>query len=196
MILADLAKAFGASPTPVREAIRRLESDGYVQFTPHVGAVVTGIDDRKFFEINLIRVALEHLATRLAVPYLKERDFAFLRKKNGEMEAAIEQSHYGRLPRLNKAFHLRIYKAAPYPYLYKMISDLWDAFENWPSVFTFVPERAAQSVQEHREIIAALVKGDMDQADSLMKINQERALRALQNYMEQVKNPSPGRSGK
>jgi DNA-binding GntR family transcriptional regulator len=51
-------------------------------------------------------------------------------------------------------------------------------------------------VQEHREIIAALVKGDMDQADSLMKVNQERALRVVQHYMEQAKNPAAGRAGK
>ena len=45
IVMADLAKTFGLSETPVREAIRRLESDGYVQFTPHTGAIVTKIDE-------------------------------------------------------------------------------------------------------------------------------------------------------
>ena len=50
LVMASLAKSFACSVTPVREAIRRLESDGYVTFTPHSGAMVTGIDDRELSE--------------------------------------------------------------------------------------------------------------------------------------------------
>ena len=74
LVMAEIAKSFGASETPVREAIRRLESEGYVSFTPHAGAVVTRTDERELSEIYLIRIALEALATRLAVPFLTARD--------------------------------------------------------------------------------------------------------------------------
>ena len=86
---------------------------------------------------------------------------------------------------MNKAFHLRIYKAAPFPRLYKMICDLWDTFERWPSVFSYVPERAAASVEEHKRIIRALKEGDTDQADRLIKEQKERTMEALQKYMVQ-----------
>src|SRR5512133_2830966 len=82
IVMADLAKEFGLSETPVREAIRRLESDGYVQFTPHMGAVVTGIDEGQLVEIYLIRSELEALAARLAGAYVTERDLDFLVRKN------------------------------------------------------------------------------------------------------------------
>jgi DNA-binding GntR family transcriptional regulator len=195
IVMADLAKAFGASETPVREAIRRLESEGYVIFTPHAGAVVTRIDEGELSEIYLIRIALEALATRLAGPHLSERDIEWLKRKNHDMETAIERSRYEILARLNKAFHLRIYKAAPYPRLHKMIADLWDTFERWPSVFSYVPERAAASVEEHKKIIEALAKGDMDLADDLMKAQKERALKALMTFMAKTGSPSPGTSG-
>jgi DNA-binding GntR family transcriptional regulator len=47
LIMAELAKSFGLSETPVREAIRRLESDGHVHFTPHLIAIVTNLDERE-----------------------------------------------------------------------------------------------------------------------------------------------------
>jgi DNA-binding GntR family transcriptional regulator len=185
LVMADLAKTFGLSETPVREAIRRLESDGYVHFTPHTGAVVTKIDEGKLVEIYLIRIELEALATRLASPHITDRDIEFLNKKNHDMETAIRQNKYENLGALNKDFHLRIYKAAPFPRLYKMICDLWDTFERWPSVFSYVPERAVASVEEHRKIIEALRIGDMEQSDRLMKEQKVRAMAALQKYVAQ-----------
>jgi DNA-binding GntR family transcriptional regulator len=185
LVMADLAKTFGLSETPVREAIRRLESDGYVHFTPHTGAVVTKIDEGKLVEIYLIRIELEALATRLASPHITDRDIEFLNKTNQGMETAIGQNKYENLGALNKDFHLRIYKAAPFPRLYKMICDLWDTFERWPSVFSYVPERAIASVEEHKKIIEALKIGDMEQSDRLMKEQKVRAMAALQKYMAQ-----------
>ncbi len=182
IVMADLAKVFGLSETPVREAIRRLESDGYVHFTPHTGAIVTKIDEGELVEVYLIRIALEALATRLASPHITDKDIDFLIKKNQEIEAAIQQKKYENIGGINKDFHLRIYKAAPFPRLYKMICDLWDTFERWPSVFAYVPQRAVASVEEHKNIIQALKSGDTDLADRLMKEQKERAMEALQKY--------------
>jgi len=185
IVMADLAKTFGLSETPVREAIRRLESDGYVQFTPHTGAIVTKIDEGELVEVYLIRIALEALATRLASPHITDKDIDFLMKKNQEIEAVIQQKKYENIGHINKDFHLRIYKAAPFPRLYKMICDLWDTFERWPSVFTYVPARAVAAVKEHKKIIQALKNGDTDLADRLMKEQKEHAMEALQKYMAQ-----------
>ena len=183
IVMADLAKGFGLSETPVREAIRRLESDGYVQFTPHMGAVVTGIDESQLVEIYLIRTELEALAARLAGSHITERDIDFLVRKNTEMEIAAGQGKYENLGALNKEFHLRIYKAAPFPRLYRMICDLWDTFERWPSVFSYVPERALASVEEHRQIIEALQTRDQERSDRLVKEQKERTMEALKKYI-------------
>ena len=195
IVMGDLAKRLGASETPVREAIRRLESEGYVAFTPHAGAVVTQIDGAALAEIYLIRIELEALATRLAGPHIDAQTIGYLIRKNRDMEAAIQGGKYENLGRLNKEFHLRIYGAAPYPRLYKMICDLWDTFERWPCVFSYVPERAAASVEEHRRIIAALESGDVDRADGLMKEQKERALKALQNYLAKTEQRSGDTAG-
>ena len=191
LVMAALARKFKTSETPIREAIRRLESDGYVTFTPHTGALVTEINRQELSEIYVIRISLEALATRLAVPYISQDDLIWLKKKNDEMRVVVEKNRYEQLARLNRAFHLRIYKAAPFPRLYKMISDLWDAFERWPSIFTYVPERAASALKEHEQIIEALETSDVDRADDLMKEQKKKSLEALQEYMVRRSTGSP-----
>lgn len=182
IIMSEVAKKFGLSEIPVREAIRRLESDGFVELTPHVGAVVSKIDERELVETYLIRIELEALATRLAAPHVTSRDIGFLEQKNREMEIAINKNMPEKLGRLNKEFHLRIYQAAPYPYLLKLISDLWEKVERTQSVFAYVPERAAESVVEHTKIITALRSKNTLLAENLIKQQKNRTMLALQRY--------------
>lgn len=183
VIMSDLAKRFGLSEIPVREAIRRLESDGYVEFTPHVGAVVSKINEKEFVEIYLIRIELEALATRLAVPHVTPADIDYLDRKNHDMQLAVQQNQPEKLGALNKDFHLRIYQAGPYPYLFKLISDLWEKVERTQSVFAYVPERAPASVAEHAQIIQALRAKDLASAETLIKRQKSRTMTALQKYI-------------
>ena len=185
IIMSDVAKEFGLSDIPVREAIRRLESEGYVRFTPHVGAIVSELDEDKIIELYLIRVELESLATRLAVPYITSRDIDFLIKKNHAMELVVQREKLEKLGALNKDFHLRIYQAAPYPILNQLIEDLWEKMERTQSVFTFVPDRAAASVEEHKKIIAALKAKDTALSERLVKDQKSRTMASLKKYLKE-----------
>jgi DNA-binding GntR family transcriptional regulator len=184
IIMSDVAKEFGLSDIPVREAIRRLESEGYVRFTPHVGAIVSELDEDKIIELYLIRVELESLATRLAVPYITVRDIDFLIKKNHDMALAIQAEKLDKLSALNKDFHLRIYQAAPYPILSQLIEDLWGKMERAKRVFTFVPDRAAASVEEHKKIITALQAKDSALSERLVKDQKSRTMASLKKYLK------------
>ena len=185
IIMSEIAKNYGLSEIPVREAIRRLESDGFVNFTPHVGAVVTKIEEKEFVEIYLIRIELESLATRLAVPYITPKDIAFLESKNKEMKSAIQTKSFEKLGHLNREFHLKIYQAAPLPYLNKILKDLWDKVERTQSVFAYVPDRAEASVSEHESIIEALKLGDVSLAESLIKEQKSKTMEALQKFINE-----------
>ena len=187
IIMSEIAKKYGLSEIPVREAVRRLESDGFVNFTPHVGAVVTEIDEKEFIEIYLIRIELEALATRLAVPYVSDKDVEYLTRINQEMETAIEKKSYEKLGNLNRKFHLRIYQSAPYPHLNNMLKDLWEKAERTQSVFAYVPERAEASVKEHINIINALKKKDAELAEKLVKSQKNKTMEALQLFAKKEK---------
>ena len=183
IIMSDVAKELGLSDIPVREAIRRLESDGLVTFTPHLGAVVSKIDEHDFIETYLIRIELESLATRLAVPHIKSEDILFLVNKNKEMAKALHKNQYEKIGAINKDFHLRIYHAAPYSFLNQLIASLWERLERTQSVFAFVPERAGASVLEHEKIIETLKKRDGKLSEKLMKEHKSRTMSVLGEFL-------------
>jgi len=183
VIISDLAKEFGFSEIPIREAIRSLETAGLVRFTPHVGAVVSQFNEREFLEIYIIRIELEVLATRLAAPHITEADLGFLDKNVEKTEKAIQQNKHDKIGPLNKEFHLRIYQTAPYPYLLDLIKSLWEKFELYQSVFAYVPDRAIPSCQEHKKIIEALRVKNGVLAERLVKEQKKRTIRALKERM-------------
>ena len=183
VIISELAKEFGFSEIPIREAIRSLETAGLVRFTPHVGAVVSEFNETEFLEIYIIRIELEVLATRLTVPHITEADFDFLDKNIEKTEKAIKQNKLDKIGPLNKEFHLRIYQAAPYPYLVGLIKSLWEKFELSQRVFAYVPERAIASCQEHKKIIEALRVKNGALAEKLVKEQKERTIQALKERM-------------
>jgi len=187
LVISSLSKEFGCSEIPIREAIRRLESDELINLIPHVGATVSKIDEKEVTEIYLIRIELESLAGKLAAPYLSEADLIFLNKKVQEMELVIKQSNYERLGILNMDFHLRIYQAAPYPLLFKLLVDLWEKVRRTQSVFTLIPKRAIASLTEHRKIIEALKLKDAELVGRLIREQKENSMKALVNFVREKK---------
>lgn len=185
IVIREVAKEFGLSDIPVREAIRRLESDGYINFTPHIGAVVSEIDEQKFVETYLIRIELESLATRLAVSHITSSDIEFLINKNNEMKKALTENKYEKIGAINRDFHLRIYRAAPYPYLNQLIATLWERVERTQSVFAYVPERAVAAVIEHERIIDALKNKNLALSEKLMKDQKSRTMSALKSFLKE-----------
>lgn len=184
IVISEIAKEFGVSGIPVREAIKKLESEGLVKFTPHVGAVVNAVAREEFLEIYLMRIELEALATKLSVAHMDRADISELKDLVNQAERAIEQNEIGVLGALNKSFHLKIYRTAPYPFLFKTIVDLWERFELMQCVFAYVPERAVPSWDEHKVIVEALEEGDAERAAKLVRQQKNRTKRALEKILQ------------
>jgi DNA-binding GntR family transcriptional regulator len=101
------------------------------------------------------------------------------------MALVVQAEKLEKLGALNKVFHLRIYQAAPYPILNQLIEDLWEKMERTQSVFTFVPDRAAASVEEHKKIIAALQAKDTALSERLVKDQKSRTMASLKKYLKE-----------
>ena len=102
-----------------------------------------------------------------------------------DLESAIQAEKLEQLGALNKDFHLRIYQAAPYPTLNQLIEDLWEKMERTQCVFTFVPDRAVASVEEHKKIIAALKAKDTTLSERLVKDQKSRTMASLERYLKE-----------
>lgn len=184
IILSEVAKEFGTSEIPVREAIRRFESEGFIKITPHVGAIVNLMEESESLEVYLMRIELEVLATKLAAPHIRESDIIALNRFIDKAEQAVKSGKLQTLGPLNKGFHLRIYKVGPYPTLFKTVVDLWERFELMQCVFAYVPKRAVPSWKEHKMIVDALAQKNGRLAAKLVRQQKNRTKRALEKVFE------------
>jgi DNA-binding GntR family transcriptional regulator len=154
----DLAARFHVSQTPVREAMRRLESEGLVIGDAHRGFTVVEADAGSTEENYQIRAALEGLAASLAAPKVDEAGITRLVKLNDRMRELDEDDTC--YPELNREFHFTLYEYAHSPLLITLMRLLWQALHGGPRVV----RTHAESTRQHDVIIDALRRGDAEAA--------------------------------
>ncbi len=182
-----IAEDLGVSLVPVREALRMLEGEGFVTINPRRGAFVTDISIAELEELYVIRAELEELATRRAVPNLDRAQVNELANIIDRMDEATNTRDYAQLMELNRAFHFTIYEAADLVLLLEMMSSLWNRSTLYRRVFTYLPERAIQALQEHKEIYGACRAGNAEAAAKAVRRNIHQTVIALLDEFENNK---------
>lgn len=184
---ADLAAKFRVSRIPIREALLKLQAEGLVEAQPRRGSVVTSLDADDFEEILEMRVALESLALRLAIPRMKAEALQAAARILEDAERSLERPFAGepsgkqefetRWGDLNWAFHRALYAAASKPRLLDTIENLHLLFARHLRLRVeiiapaLLPSASADAgprnkaewagvLQEHREIMLACERGD------------------------------------
>jgi DNA-binding GntR family transcriptional regulator len=150
----DLAQRFGVSQTPVREALRRLESEGLVVGDAHRGFTVVEPDDGPVEENFQIRAALESLGASLAARKIDAGGIEALRGLNEAMRALADDDP--RYADLNREFHFAVYEHAGSPLLLSLMRLLWASLHGGPRV----SRTHAESARQHDAIIDALSAAD------------------------------------
>jgi DNA-binding GntR family transcriptional regulator len=154
----DLAQRFGVSQTPVREAMRRLESEGLVIGDTHRGFTVVAGDAGPVEENFQIRAALESLGASLAAGKIDAAGISRLQDLNRQMAALAEDDP--RYPGLNREFHFTVYSSARSPLLMSLMRLLWASLHGGPRVL----RTHAESARQHDAIVDALRAGDAEAA--------------------------------
>jgi DNA-binding GntR family transcriptional regulator len=159
----EIAQRFEVSPTPVREALRRLESEGLVSYDVHRGSRVATVDLEEQEENFRILAALEALASSLAAAKVTDSDLDEIRR----LEQAFAECSDGdaALKHANRDFHFRIYECARSPLLLSLMRVLWRAFPNGPQYW----RPHGESVEQHRDLVAALAARDADAAAEITR---------------------------
>jgi DNA-binding GntR family transcriptional regulator len=183
-----IARDLGVSLVPVREALRILEGEGFVNITPRRGAFVTDISATELEELYLIRAELEEMATQRAVPKLGQEELAHLAVIISQMEEATRSKDFARLMVLNKEFHFTIYEAAELSLLSELMNGLWNRSSLYRRVFTYLPERAVQALEEHKDIYLACESGDCELAGRAIRHNIRQTVNALLEEFENEEN--------
>jgi DNA-binding GntR family transcriptional regulator len=160
LVIERLARELGVSVVPVREAIRRLEADGYVTFTRNIGATVASIDLDRYPETIEAVAALEGVAIGLAVPHLTSTDLRRAREVNDRLRSSLAKFDAAQFTRLNRKFHEILYGACPNRHILAILEREWALLDTTRrSAFTYIPERAAASVEEHDEMLDMIANG-------------------------------------
>jgi len=155
----DLAQRFQVSQTPVREAMRRLQSEGLVIGDTHRGFTVVEPDDGPVEENFQIRAALESLGASLAARKIDTAGLARLKQLNDEMSTLAEADP--RYAGLNREFHFTVYEYARSPLLLSLMRLLWASLHGTQKHGgPKVGRTHAESARQHDEILAALRAGD------------------------------------
>lgn len=171
-----VAKDLGVSRTPVREAVRKLESEGLVNMHPAKGLTVTTFTRQQLIDIYYIREALEGMAARLAAQNASAIDLSILRQVVHDMEQANEGAELEQLQELTSRFHLHFCEMARNDRLFVMIKDLQDQIRRFTPSTLQHPGRREEAMTEHLALLKAVEERDADNAEKIMRQHRRRTL--------------------
>ncbi len=175
----QLAEALGVSRTPVREAIRKLELEGFVVMVPRKGAYVAGISLKDITNVFEVRAALEGLAAGLAAERITEEELEELERILVEKAEIIEKGEVARFVECDTRFHDVIYRVSRNQRLVQILSNLRDEINRFRSVSLAYPGRMREALEEHRKIVEAIAERDVSLAQAAALEHIENAENSL-----------------
>jgi DNA-binding GntR family transcriptional regulator len=154
LVLGKVAAQLGVSTVPVREAVRKLEAEGLVDFQRNVGATVAGIDEHAYQDAMEALAYLEGAATALAAPHLTAAELERAHRMNRELQQSLDNFDPLAFTRLNQQFHELLCSKCPNAHLFTLVHREWSQMAAIRrSTFSFVPRRAQTSIAEHDHIL-------------------------------------------
>ena len=180
----EIAAWLKVSRTPVRDALRRLETEGVLALEPRNGLVVSSLDRQAMLELYAMREVLEGTAARLCA--LHASDFERMELEELVKREEKLRGNFEALARHNRLFHEAVHRGAHNRYLEKSLSAVNDSMWLLGKSQMLMPHRAKTAQSEHRELAAAILKRDPDAAEEAAR----RHVRAAQR--ERLKQLFPG----
>ena len=154
----DVAKELGVSTVPVREALSRLTTEGFILHIPYVGVMVSNVTADYLSKVYELRAILEGAAASMAVKNFTSYDIDELDGMLEEMEAAEKAGDIGLYQEINERFHFLIYSRSDNELLLDHIKILWRRFPR--DTFKTMPVRLTRSLEEHRMMVSAIKNSD------------------------------------
>jgi DNA-binding GntR family transcriptional regulator len=160
----ELARQYGVSRGPVREAIRRLEERDLVQRSPNAGARIITHSPKEILDAHVIRASLESLAARLAAENMTDEEIVDLRRV---FEAEVARGH---TVAYANDFHMTIVLGSHNSRLIRLVNvDHYRLFKIWRCHYKWMQFGGAASWEDHRRVLEAIELRDGECAELLMR---------------------------
>ena len=178
----DLAQRFGVSRTPIREAIRRLETDGLVAHKPRVGAMIRVLAQQEIVELYEMRIVLEATAAQMAAKHASKAEIHTLKTLNAQMMQVATDPY--KVAMLNRKFHGCILSEARNRFLAQSHNSLSHALVLLGKTTLESSERVKDVVSQHDAIVEALKSVQPETAAKLMRTHMEASLEHRLNALQ------------
>lgn len=179
-----LSDELGVSRTPIREAFRQLEHEGFVIYSPNRGVIVRGFSEEDIKDIYTIRLMIEGMTARRATENITQDQLEDLKETIELEEFYTKKGDARQLSKIDSRFHEIIYIASGSHFLTKTLKNFHHYIGKTRSISLSNPERAQQSYLEHKGIYEAISSKDREMAEILM----EEHIRNANSYIEKNKH--------
>ncbi len=179
----QMAEEMGVSRTPVREAIRKLELEGFVVMVPRKGAYVAGISIKDIADVFEIRAAMEGLAAGLAAERITEEELEQLERILVKIGECVKNKDLEKLIEVDTEFHDTLYKACRNERLVQIVSNLREQIQRARTASLSSPGRSKNALEEHKKIVEAVSERNVELAQMLAREHIENAENAMLDLM-------------
>lgn len=181
----QIAAELSVSRTPVREAFRMLEQEELINIIPQQGVFVAGIETKKEIDdIFQLRTELEGLAAYLAAQNIDQEEKELLKNYIQEIENCIQNNDQRGCIRVDIAFHRIIKEAAKNKWLAKFLDTLFEQATRFRRSSFSRSGRMQEFLREHKELAAAIISGNPDQARQSAEAHIQAAWNSILSVFE------------
>lgn len=188
-----LAEEMGVSRTPVREAIRKLELEGFVVMVPRKGAYVADISTKDIADVFEIRAALEGLAAGLAAERITEEELEKLERILVKIGECVKNNDLEKLIEVDTEFHDTLFKASRNERLVQIVSNLREQIQRFRTASLSTPGRMKYALEEHKKIVEAVSERNVELAQALAREHIENAENSMFELLNEHKIPEKDR---
>jgi DNA-binding GntR family transcriptional regulator len=182
----QLAETLGISRTPIREAIHKLEREGFLRKKPGGGFSVLGLSRDDVIETFGIRSVLESYAARLAAQKHRKQALNPLEKKIDAFQKRLDLGDFESLPDINTEFHDLLYGLSESPRLIKMIHNLRDQIFRFRQIILKNADLAKMSNRDHKEMLMQIRQGDGESVERLVREHIMRGQQAVLDVFDEL----------
>ncbi|WP_089609369.1 GntR family transcriptional regulator [Dehalobacterium formicoaceticum] len=175
----QLAEEMGVSRTPVREAIRKLEQEGFLVIVPRKGAYVAGISLKDIADVFEIRASMESLAAGLAAQRITEEELNTLKDMVVSFAESADHHDLKDIVHTDTDFHDIIYKASRNERLIPIINNLREQIQRYRATSLAFPGRIKITVEEHRKMVEAISNKNVVLAQNLARAHVENSMDSM-----------------
>jgi len=183
-----LAEQLKVSRTPIREAIKCLNTERFVKTIPGYGTVVKNISVKDLKEILQIRGSLEGLAASLAIEKITEKEIEKLSKLIAEMEICSDKKDIDNFSKYSQKFQKLIVNISGNDQLIRIRNNLSDQTIRYRIRSLSSPKRLKHSLKEHQDIFEAIKNKDSEKVEKLSKIHTENVFKNILAHIKNIHN--------